>query len=119
MKIIDEFYLRNPSDRALTDKKLKSSKTLSNYESKTTAEFDPQQNQNGYIKKVLSKNPVFMINYFNVHTIKYLFISIFEKIDSSKNKKIIKNKNKNQNSIEQKYFVEDFNELMHDFQGKV
>ena len=98
-----------PADKDLADKKIKSSKTLNNYELKIAASVDASQNPNGYMKKVLSKNPVFMINCFNVHTIKYLFVSIFENIDF-KNKKATKDNFKT-SSTENKYFEDEINEL--------
>jgi len=69
------------------------------------------------MKKVLSKNPAFMINYFNVHTIKYLFISIFEKIDSDIIKKSIKD-NVESNTNEKKYFEDERNKQADDISGK-
>lgn len=115
MKIIDEFYLRYNFEKYPSDIKLKSSKNLINYDSINAEEKDLLRHHNNYIKKVLSKNPAFIINYFNIHTINYLFISIFEKPDSSA--KISNKEIKSETSKENVYFEYESGDIMNYFNG--
>jgi len=102
LKIIDEFFLRNNIEPFTNEKKIKSSKTISTSDtSRINFENELNPNQNTIIKRILAKNPAFMINFFNLHTIKNLFITILErteckaKINSIKDNKTLNYKNKN------------------------